>query len=216
MESLKINTDGWSTSSNDVFWGEIAPCEHVVQIYENDEGFLDLLSGFVCGGVNAGECAVVIATVAHLEALNGRLAALGYSVPYLISNTQYIPLEAEETLSKFMVNDWPDENLFNQVINEVIVKAKGNSRKVRAFGEMVAILWAKGQVGATVRLEHLWNKFCENEAFCLFCAYPQSGFTQDASESVRHICSAHTKMISGVAEGKTDLFYKSVERRQAI
>jgi hypothetical protein len=216
MESLKIINDGWSASSNDIFWGEIAPCEHVVQIYENDEGFLDLLSGFVSGGVRTGECAVVIATAAHLAALNKRLDALGYAVSHLISKTQYIPLDAEETLSKFMVNDWPDENLFNQVVSEVIVKAKGKNRKVRAFGEMVAILWAKGQVGATVRLEHLWNKFCENEAFCLFCAYPQSGFTQDASESVMHICSAHTKMITSAARGKTDLLYKPVERKQAI
>jgi hypothetical protein len=210
MYSLKVNNDGWATSSNEVFWGEIAPCEHVVQIYENDEEFLDLLTGFVTGGVNAGECAVVIATAAHLTALDERLAALGFSVPSLISKTQYIRLEAEETLSKFMVHDWPVENLFNKVISDVIVKAKRNSRKVRAFGEMVAILWAKGQVGATVRLEHLWNKFCENEAFCLFCAYPESGFTQNAAESVMHICNAHTKMITGV-KGKTDVFYKTVE-----
>lgn len=216
MGSLNMNNEGWKTSSNDIFWGEIAPCEHVVQIYENDEGFLDLLSGFVSGGVNAGECAVVIATAGHLAALNERLTALGHPVSDLISKTQYIPLDAEETLSKFMVNDWPDENLFNQVINEVIRRAKGNNRKVRAFGEMVAILWAKGHIGATVRLEHLWNRFCENEAFCLFCAYPRSGFTQDASESVMHICSAHTKMITGAAKGKTDIFYKSVERKQAI
>lgn len=216
MEPLKMPNDGWMASSNDIFWGEIAPCEHVVQIYENDEGFLNLLSGYVSGAVNSGECAVVIATAAHLEALDERLTALGYTVPFLISNTQYIPLDAQEVLSTFMVNDWPDENLFNQVINEVIARAKRNSRNVRAFGEMVAILWAKGQIGATVRLEHLWNKFCENEAFCLYCAYPQSGFTQDAAESVRHICSAHTKMIAGMEKGKTDIFYKPVERKQAI
>ncbi|WP_205513991.1 MEDS domain-containing protein [Longitalea arenae] len=215
MYSLKVNHDGWATSSSDVFWGEIAPCEHVVQIYENDESFLDLLTGFVNGGINAGECAVVIATAAHLTALHERLTALGYSVGSLISNTQYIPLDAEETLSKFMVNDWPDEILFHKVISEVILKAKGNNRKVRAFGEMVAILWAKGQVGATVRLEHLWNKFCENEAFCLFCAYPESGFTQDVAESVMHICGAHSKMIKGVEKGKTDIFYKIVERKRA-
>jgi hypothetical protein len=215
MYSFKINKDEWATSSNEVFWGEIAPCEHVVQIYENDEGFLDLLAGFVSGGVNAGECAVVIATAAHLAALEERLTALGYFVPSLLSNTQYIPLDAAITLSKFMVNDWPDEYLFNKVISEVLVKAKGNNRKVRAFGEMVAILWAKGQVGATVRLEHLWNKFCESEAFSLFCAYPQSGFTQDAAESVIHICSAHTKMITGAAKGKTDVYYKPVELKQA-
>jgi len=211
MYSLKNNNEGWAASSNEVFWGEIAPCEHVVQIYENDEVFLNLLAGFVSSGLNTGECAVVIATVDHLKALNERLADLGYAVPSLISQTQYIPLDAEATLSRFMVNDWPDEYLFYKVISEVLMKAKANNRKVRAFGEMVAILWAKGQVGATVRLEHLWNKFCENEAFCLFCAYPETGFTQDAAESVMHICSAHTKMIKGAANGKSTIFYKQVE-----
>jgi hypothetical protein len=107
-----------------------------------------------------------------------------------------------------MVNDWPDENLFNQLVTELIVRAKGGGRKVRAFGEVVAILWANGQVGATIRLEHLWNGFCENEAFCLFCAYPQSGFTQDASESVMHICEAHSKMVLHSDKSTTDLFYR--------
>jgi uncharacterized protein YdhG (YjbR/CyaY superfamily) len=216
MYSLKNNNDGLATSSNDVFWGEIAPCEHVVQIYESDDSFLVLLTGFVSGGVEAEECAVVIATTAHLAALEQRLTAAGYNVPALISNIQYVPLDAEETLSRFMINDWPDENLFNKVISEVLAKAKENKHKVRAFGEMVAILWAKGQVGATVRLEHLWNKFCENEAFSLFCAYPESGFTQDAAESVMHICSAHTKMITAGEKGKKDVLYKPVDRKTAI
>ena len=210
MYSLKTTNDGWAKSSNEIFWGEIAPCEHVVQIYENDESFIDLLTGFVINGVNAGECAVVVATAVHLTALENRLTALGYSLPLLISQTQYIPLDAEETLSKFMVHDWPDAHLFHNVIGEVLAKAKANNRKIRAFGEMVAVLWAKGKIGATVRLEHIWNKFCENEAFCLFCAYPQSGFTEDAAESIMHICSAHTKMITHGEKGTTDIFYKSV------
>jgi hypothetical protein len=214
MKAVKMYNDGWTKTTDNVFWAEIAPCDHVVQIYENDDVFLDLLSGFVSSGINAGESVIVIATDNHLLALNKRLEAIGYSVSHLLSKHQYLALDAERTLARFMVNDWPDENLFNHVVSEVIVKAKGNGRKVRAFGEMVAILWAKGQVGATVRLEHLWNKFCENEAFCLFCAYPKSGFTQDASESVMHICDAHAKMIDGTGENKTDLFYKNIDQIQ--
>ena len=80
---------------------------------------------------------------------------------------------------------------------------------------MVAILWAHGQVGATIRFEHLWNKFCETQAFCLFCAYPQSGLTQDVSDSVMNICGAHYKMIAGIGKGKTDHFYKEVDQKQA-
>ncbi|HYG18207.1 MAG TPA: MEDS domain-containing protein [Ohtaekwangia sp.] len=209
---MKKNIQGWSTASTQVFWGEIAPCEHVVQIYENDDVFLDLLGGFVSGGVNMGEAVIVIATTSHLEGLETRLESLGLNVLSLRSNNQYIPLDAAETLSRFMVNGWPDENLFNHVVSELIVKAKEDGRQVRAFGEMVAMLWAKGQVGATVRLEQLWNKFCENEAFCLFCAYPESGFTQDASESLMHICGAHSRMIAGVGKGvMKELLYKDIQ-----
>jgi hypothetical protein len=77
---------------------------------------------------------------------------------------------------------------------------------------MVAILWGQGHNGATVQLEHLWNKFCETEIFCLFCAYPKTGFTQDPEESIKHICSAHTKMISGLEKSKTEVFYKNLPR----
>jgi hypothetical protein len=212
MEAVKIDRDGWTRTSNQVFWGEIAPCDHVVQIYENDDAFLTLLSGFVTDGIDSGDAAVVIATEAHLDALHLRLEALGYPMASLISSRRYIPVDAERMLSRFMVYDWPDENLFNHTVGVIIDRANGDGREVRAFGEMVALLWAKGQVGATVRLEHLWNKFCQKQAFRLFCAYPKRGFTQDATESVMHICGAHSKMISGlVSAGKTEVFYKSIQ-----
>ena len=218
MEPLKENDNrkaAWVKASPQVFWGEIAPYEHVVQIYENDSAFLDLLAEFVIDGVETNECVIVIATKIHQDELNRRLIALGYKPSSLVSNGHLISLDAEEALAKFMVNDWPDENLFNQVINDVIARAKVNCPRIRAFGEMVAILWAKGQVGATVRLEQLWNKFCQNDAFCLFCAYPQSGFTQDASESIMHICSAHSKMITSepTEKGSTEIFYKSLRQK---
>jgi hypothetical protein len=201
----------WKKSSAKVFWAEIAPTEHVVQIYENDESFLDLLLGFVCDGISSEDCTIVIGTSVHLSSLNEKLQARGVDVKQMINSGYYLPLDADEALSKFMVNGWPDENLFIDLVSNLIVGAKVEGRSVRAFGEMVAILWAKGQVGATVRLEQLWNKFCEKEAFCLFCAYPRSGFTQDASESFTHICSAHSKMITGGEPGMNDIFFKHVQ-----
>ena len=217
MKAMKADNDDWTPATNQVFWGEIAPCEHVVQIYENDEVFLNLLCGFVSDGVLKGDSVIVIATTSHLESLRDRLKRLGHKVETLVATSKYIPVDAGHMLSRFMVNDWPDETLFNYVISDVIGRAKENGRQVRAFGEMVALLWGKGQVGATVRLEHLWNKFCENEAFCLFCAYPRNGFTQDASESVMHICSAHSKMIAGAhGGGMTDLVYKDIDQQEAV
>jgi hypothetical protein len=66
---------------------------------------------------------------------------------------------------------------------------------VRAFGEMVALLWAQGHCGATVRLEYLWSRFCDQQGFSLLCAYPKSGFTSDAADSIRQICDAHSHVV---------------------
>lgn len=200
----------WEQCNTQVFWGEIAPCNHLVQIYESDEVVLSALEGFVASGFRTGESIIIIATKAHLEALNIRLEASKVNLQSFINNDQYIPLDAKEVLAKFMVNTWPDEALFTETVRTVVAKARGNSnRPVRAYGEMVAILWGQGHMGATIQLEHLWNKFCETEIFCLFCAYPKSGFTQSAEESIRHICSSHSKVIAGDVQSMTEVFYKS-------
>ena len=62
------------------FWAEIPPSEHLVQIYEEDSVVLDALEGFIGGGLRAGDGVLVIATAAHLHALEERLTAQGVDV----------------------------------------------------------------------------------------------------------------------------------------
>jgi len=180
----------------DVFWGEIAPCEHLVQLYAEEGVFLDSLEGFVAGGIKAGDGVILIATPAHLRALDERLAIRGVDLDFARSRDRYIAVDAEATLSKFMVDGWPDEVRFKQAVHDLIERARRGGRRVRAFGEMVALMWARGHNAATVHLEHLWHKLCQDEAFSLFCAYPRSGFTEEASTSLQAICDAHSKVIA--------------------
>ena len=65
---------------------------------------------------------------------------------------------------------------------------------MRAFGEMVALLWAQGRNGATLRLEHLWNELIEEQALALFCAYPRIGATRDLTDALGDVCAAHSKV----------------------
>ncbi|MDB5907289.1 MAG: hypothetical protein JWP34_1403 [Massilia sp.] len=103
-------------------------------------------------------------------------------------------LDAKESLAKFMVDGWPDEALFTRFIDDLLVRARSQHRKVRACGEMVALMWAAGHCGATVRLEHLWSRLCQQESFSLFCAYPKTGFTQDANNAIAQVCAAHSRI----------------------
>jgi hypothetical protein len=95
-----------------------------------------------------------------------------------------------------MVNGWPDDARFKAVIGEILDRARQGGREVRAFGEMVALLWAEGYCAATVRLEHLWQRICEDESFSLFCAYPKTGFTEDPIDSITRVCAAHSKVLA--------------------
>lgn len=191
-----ISNDYVKANGMDVFWSEIPPCEHLVQIYETEGVWLDSLEGFVRGGIRSGDGVIVIATSAHLKALEERLLTTDVELGHPSCKDQYIALDAEETLSKFIVNGWPNEELFMRVVTDLITRAKSNGRRVRAFGEMVAVLWARGDCAATVQLEHLWHKVCQTEGLSLFCAYPRIGFTQDMSQSLEEICALHSRILN--------------------
>jgi hypothetical protein len=180
-----------------IFWGEISPCEHAMQVYGDDDVFMDALEGFVGAGLREGEAAIVIATPEHLEGLEKRLRGRGVDLESARFEQRYLGLPADRILRDFMVDGWPDEERFHEVVSTLLARMQSNGRRVRAFGEMVALLWAQGNVAATVRLEHLWNKLCEKERFPLFCAYPKAGFTTDPTSSIRALCAAHTRVFYG-------------------
>jgi MEDS: MEthanogen/methylotroph, DcmR Sensory domain len=192
------------------FWSDIAQDNHVVQLYEDDTMLLNTLADYASDGFICGDCVVVIATSNHLRTLNDRLFARGFNLDTLAIVDQYIPVDADQMLAKFMINGRPDEKYFIQTVTELMKRARKGGTQVRAFGEMVALLWERGNTSATIQLEQLWNKFCETEAFCLFCAYPKSGFSLDASASVMHICTAHSKLIGSDENYPQEIQYKNV------
>jgi PAS domain S-box-containing protein len=166
--------------------------EHFVQFYEQDDFLLDEVSGFLGEGLKAGEAGIVIATQAHRDGFELRLEPLRDA----FASHRYIALDAGATLANFMVDGWPDERLFAEVLGGVVRQAAqlGNGR-VRAFGEMVSLLWAEGQHEAALHLEELWNDLAQTHSFSLLCAYPMDGFRhEEHGDSFLHICNAHRQV----------------------
>lgn len=118
----------------------------------------------------------MIGTESHRSELEGRLQTNGFDMEFAKASDQFISLDASETLRRFMIDGWPDEAMFQELISELLGRARKDNRKVRAFGEMVALMWADGHCDATLRLEEMWARLCQHDSFSLFCAYPKTGF----------------------------------------
>jgi hypothetical protein len=179
----------------DEFPAGIAPGDHWVQIYDEYDALLDRLAAFVGDGLGRGEGVIAIATSPHLLGIEKRLQRLGLPLEEIRACEQYVALDAEVMLTRFMRKGWPNAHLFEACMLEVLDRARGPGRPVRAFGEMVSLLWAKGHAGATLRLEHLWQDLQARQSFSLYCAYPRIGF-RDAQDSLQATCAAHTRAVT--------------------
>jgi len=145
-------------SRTQVDWAQMGEREHFVQFYEDDVFLENSVAGYVGTGLEKGEGAVVIATREHRVAIAKKLKARGINLAEARSKGLYIALDAAETLERFMVDGMPDPQIFTQVVGRVLQQLLNGRKRVRAFGEMVAILWAQGNKAAAIRLEELWNE----------------------------------------------------------
>ena len=166
---------------------------HAAHFYEDDDDLLPALTGYISAGL-FGDNAVVIATAKHRSELRQRLD------PDLLAaaraDHRYTELDAAETLARFMRNGFPDPELFRMVVGSTILRSTGRRTQVRAYGEMVALLWAEGNAAATLRLEDLWNDLQQRTAFPLLCAYPMRDFRGRPGSGYDDICNRHTQLLT--------------------
>ncbi|HVE99117.1 MAG TPA: MEDS domain-containing protein [Mycobacteriales bacterium] len=162
---------------------------HAVHFYGDDEGLIRRLAAFVTDGIVARETCAVIATPAHRTALQAQLRADGISP----RPGQLVLLDAAETLQRFMRSGHPDPALFDSTVGAVMRSAAGKAPGVRAFGEMVAVLWRYGNVVGALELEELWSDLQTRVAFPLLCAYPSADERLHEGDGLAEICARHTE-----------------------
>lgn len=176
-------------------WHDIASGSHSVQFYEDDGFLLNSLSRWFDDGLSGFGACIFIGTQEHRLGVEERLALRGVDFASLSLQGRYNFLDAEDTLSSFMVDEWPDESLFRETIGRVVTRASHHG-EIRAFGEMVALLWTRGNRRAAIRLEEIWNEYLNNHPLTLCCAYPLSGFvSQDDPSLFLTVCGQHGSVL---------------------
>lgn len=170
---------------------------HELQLYSSDDFLISRFADFIGSALRVGNAVVVVATEPHRGTLLQQLVADGFNVTAAIEQGRYIPLDAADTLSTFMVNGAPDPSRFSKAVDALIVgarkAARGKQPRVAACGECAPLLWQQGKPEAAIRLEVLWDEIAKTYEVDTLCAYPGASFRRErGSDTLQRILAEHS------------------------
>jgi hypothetical protein len=195
--------DTWSGLLSDA-----APRDHIVQLYQ-DQGFLNrAVCRFAAAALANGEGVILVPTIAHWDAFRPRLEAEGVDIKAAQRRGQLTIVDADDLLPTFMRDAMPDSPMFLGLAAEVIARARGGGQypKVRWWGEMVNLLWERGEVAASMSLEDSFDQLADQHDIAIFCSFLMDNFNGDV----------HTRMLPRLGENHSHLIpvedYSRLER----
>lgn len=154
--------------------GQYAPrgrIGHAVQLYPDEPAVVRSATRFLRCALQGNGAAVVIASSAHLAALEAALGA-GLDLEGARAAGRYRSLDSAEVLWSFTNGDGRlDANDFRRVVGGILAEVSAG-RQLHVFGEMAAELWQAGNVAGALELESLWNGLLHAGPYRLLCAYP--------------------------------------------
>ncbi len=190
---------------------DAAPRDHIVQLYQ-DQHFLNrAVCRFAAAALANGEAVILVPTLAHWNAFRPRLEAEGVDVEAVQSRGQLTVVDADELLPRFMRDAMPDAPVFLGLAADVIARTRAAGRypKVRWWGEMVNVLWERGDVAASMNLEDLFDQLAHEHDIAIFCSFLMDNFNGEV----------HARMLPRLGENHSHLIpvedYARLERAVA-
>jgi hypothetical protein len=177
----------------------LPPGGHGVHFYEDDRALSRTVGAYLADGLDAGAAAVVIAAGAHIEAIEEALALRGIDVEEARDTGALVILDAAATLAALTPGGGTDREIFQEIVGGVLRQAADGDRPVRAYGEMVDLLWQAGEIATAIELEKLWNELIEELRFSLLCAYhSEAAQAPEHRHALGEVCRLHSS-VSGTS-----------------
>jgi hypothetical protein len=152
---------------------------HAVHFYSTDEGVVSAVADTFEAAIAGGESMLLVATAEHRAGIEATLRRRGTRLDHL----QYHHFDAAETLNSLCINGVPDRQMFQAVVGALVMKLAAEG-PLSIYGEMVNLLWQRGEVMAAMRLEGFWNELGAGIDFSLLCGY-RTGGDRDGSLTTR-------------------------------
>ena len=157
---------------------DAGPSDHIVQLYQDQDFLNRAVCRFAGAAIANGEGIILVPTAAHWNAFRPRLEAEGVNVEAARRRGQLTVVDADEFLPNFMRDGMPDSPVFLGLAADVIGQARAGGRyaTVRWWGEMVNVLWERGDVAASMQLEDLFDHLGDEQHLALFCSFLMDNF----------------------------------------
>jgi anti-sigma regulatory factor (Ser/Thr protein kinase) len=166
--------------------------DHVVYFFDSDADLVEAARRYLAEGLRQGDVSVVIATEAHRRAIAAELG----ETPGRPDMIQF--WNATEILADVLVDGRPDPRRFQAAVGDRLRSLARTGLMIRAFGEMVALLWQQGNVTGAVDVERLWNDLCRRIGFSLLCVYPlYASRAVDNTTAYHLVVELHTSVVAG-------------------
>jgi hypothetical protein len=157
-----------------------APCDHIVQLYQDQDFLNRAVCRFAGAAIANGEGVILVPTLTHWHGIRPRLEAEGVDVDAARRRGQLTVVDSDEFMPSFMRESMPDSPVFLGLAADVIGEARsGRYQKVRWWGEMVNVLWERGDVAASMNLEDLFDQLAHQHDIAIFCSFLMDNFDGD-------------------------------------
>ncbi|MCE3244866.1 MAG: sensor histidine kinase [Arthrobacter sp.] len=196
-------------------WGGLlasaGPRDHIVQLYQDQQFLNRAVCRFAASALANGEGVILVPTAEHWQAIAPRLEAEGVDVAAAQRAGQLSVVDADELLPQFMRDAMPDAPIFLGLAAEVIARSRGGGRysRVRWWGEMVNVLWERGDVAASMDLEDQFDRLANEQEIAIFCSFVMDNFQGEV----------HTQMLPRLGKSHSHLIpvedYARLERAVA-
>jgi hypothetical protein len=153
-----------------------APSDHIVQLYQDQDFLNRAVCRFAGAAIANGEGIILVPTVDHWNAIRPRLEGEGVDVEAARKRGQLTVVDADEFLPRFMRDAMPDSPVFLGLAADVIGQARGRYQRVRWWGEMVNVLWERGNAAASMNLEDLFDQLAKQHDIAIFCSFLMDNF----------------------------------------
>lgn len=169
---------------------------HALQFYESDSELVAAVVPYLAAGVHEGEALVVVAEDVHRHEFEAGLDAAGIDLEEARATGMFASLDAVSTLSALMPAGELDECAFDEVVGDLLRRTAQRASGIRAYGEMVALLWRDGDVAGAIELERLWNELVGELDLSLFCAYPAASVDSARQlDELHEVCELHSVIV---------------------